>query len=179
MSEFTSEFELFTTVTDGVDWSSPNNVLDDSDLSKASTWFSLATMGVDQPLISVPGGIPVINAVTINDLQMQIRWQRAGDVGSNGSVRLYGFNIGAGAIAPFFSSGVEVEPLHTDQLGGDETYWGATQQEMKDFIGGVNPLTFARSNHSINGSAQVRIAWVKVQIQYTYTGAGVAFPRLF
>ena len=179
MSEFTSEFQLFTSVTDGASWSSPNNVLDGSDFTLSSTWFGPATMAVNLPTLSIPGGIPVTDAVTINDLQLQIRWQRAGNENSGGRVDLENFNIGGGPISEDFSSTVAIEPLHTDQLGGDPAYWNVTQQQMKDFINGTTDLDFNRNNVSINGSAQVKIAWIKVQIQYTYTGGGVAMPIRF
>ena len=178
LSEFTSNFELFTTVTEAASWSSPDSVLDGSDFS-ASTWFGPATMAVNLPKISIPGGIPIINAVTINDLQLQIRWRRAGNENSGGRVDLENFDIGGGPISQDFSSNVSIEPLHTDQLGGDIAYWNVTQQQMKDFIGGTTDLDFNRNNVSINGSAQVEIAWIKVQIQYTYTGGGVAMPIRF
>jgi len=177
LSEFTSEFVFFTTVTDGADWSSPDNVLGSG--GTAATWFGPATMGVNLPKLSIPGGIPVINAITINDLQLQIYWQRAGNENSGGRVDLENFDIGGGPISEDFSSTVPIEPLHYDQLGGDIAYWNVTQQQMKDFISGTADLNFNRNNVSINGSAQVKIAGIWVQIQYTYTGGGVAIPIRF
>jgi hypothetical protein len=179
LSEFTSTFELFTSVVEqeALQWSSPNNVL--QDFLDASTWDQNGGMLLSSPKIPIPGGTPVINAITINDLQIQIRWARGGNAGSGGGVFLRHFDIGGGEAVGQFTSVTELEPFHTDQIGGDLTFWNVTQNQMKDFINGTNPFVFNIDTSGINGATQTRVAWIKASIQYTYTGSGIGFPRLF
>ena len=184
MSEFTSEFELFTSVVDpGTDdWSSPNNALGGSDFD-ANTWSQGGKLEFTLPLVPIPGGRPLLPTIVINDLQMQIRWARGGDTNSGGIVYLRNFDIGGGALPQqpdsWFSSTIAHEPFHTNQLGGDDAFWQCTQLEMVAFMNGDTPLIVDIDTSGINGSTNTRIAWVKMQAQYTYTGSGKAFPRLF
>lgn len=182
MSEFTSEFELFTSVVDSSPftpaWSSIDNALIDNDFD-ASTWHQDAEMELFLPKVQIPGGTPLLPTVVINSLNLQIRWARGGNVSSGGLVRLLGFNIGSGAIGDSFSSSTPLEPFHTDVVGGDLTFWGASQLDMHNFINGINPFSFRIETQGINGSTQTKVAWAKAQIQYTYTGSGIAFPRMF
>jgi hypothetical protein len=184
LSEFTSEFELFTSVVDpGVtDWSSPDNALIDSELQNTTTWDQNGTLEFTLPKIAIPGGRPLLPTIVINDLQMQIRWARGGNENSGGIVYLRNFSIGGGVLDPNtknFSSTNVLEPVHTNQLGGDAAYWECTQPQIVGFMNGDTPLTVNIDTSSINGSTQTKIAWVKMQAQYTYTGSGIAFPRLF
>jgi hypothetical protein len=183
LSEFTSEFELFNSVVDpGGSWSSVDSVLDGTDFDSASTWDQFGVgMEMYNPLIPVPGGLPVLSGIVINDLQIQIRWRRGGNTLSGGAVYLEDFNVGGGALpAPeYFRSTTPNEAFHTDQTGGDAAFWLTTNQGLKDFIDGTNPFDFNLRTASINGSTQTFIAWVKAQIQYTYTGSGIGFPKLF
>lgn len=183
MSEFTSTFELFTSVVDPQtdDWSSPDNVLDDGSFSEASNWYK-GGLELTLPKIPIPGGRPLLPTIVINDLQLQIRWARGGNANSGGTMFLREFDIGGGPLTgptDEFKSTIVNEPLHTNQLGGDPAYWNVTQLEMIDFMNGDVPFTFGIDTTSTNGSTQCRVAWIKMQAQYTYTGSGIAFPRLF
>jgi hypothetical protein len=178
LSEFTSEFEFFTSVVEQapLQWSSPDNVLNGG---SATTWDQNGGMLLSTPKIPLPGGSPVIDAITINDLQIEILWARGGNVDSNGTVWIRHFDIGGGEVVGETHSFTPLEAFHSYQFGGDPAFWNVTQTQMKDFINGTNPFVFNIDTSGINGATQTKVAYVKAQIQYTYTGSGIAFPRLF
>ena len=180
MSEFTSEFELFTSVVDpGVDdWSSLDNVLEGGGVT--STWRE-AAMNLSLPLVPIPGGKPLLPTIVIHNIWIEIYWARGGDVNSNGRIYLREFNIGGGVLDPSinFSSTTTLEPFHSDVVGGDGTFWGCTQQELHDFLNGDASFDFEIDKTGVNGASQTRIAYIRAKAEYTYTGSGIAFPRLF
>jgi hypothetical protein len=176
MSEFTNTalFEAAAQASDA--WSSLPNVLEES--SSTSAWSANASMSLTNPLNNYPGGEPILPSITINNVTVSIRWRRGGDVGSGGTVRGY-FRVGAAPEVPLFSIFGDSSPYQTDERGGDAVYWGLTDQELIDFLEGNLDLNLRFSNSGVNGSAQKIVQWVKVTVQYTYTGSGSKCPIRF
>ena len=185
MSNYVSEFALFTEVRDttpvGSEWSSIQNILNDNplDFYAAETWNQNGKLELTLPKINFPGGIPLVPEITITRMNLQVRWGRGGNTSSGGWVFLNGFSIG-GNPEPNIEF-VNTSPLtnNIDEAGGNLAFWNVTQQEMQDFLNGDTRMALDIDTSSINGSTETRVHWVKVQVEYDYTGGGKGFPRLF
>lgn len=180
MSDYVSEFQLFESVNDpSADWSSPQLVLQEGgDIFSAETWRQDTTLELFRPLIDFPGGLPLVDEITITKLTVEARWGRGGNASSGGVNYLEGWDIGGGDTPIQFSNTLP-NTMNTDIQSGDLAFWGVNQTQVKDFLNGNVPLTIRVDTASINGSTQTRIAHVKMQVEYDYVGGGVRFPRLF
>lgn len=197
MSQVDTGYELFTSVEDvrpGV-WSSPQNVLyveapgNEETFGYASTWDRYSSgqelaLRMTLPKISLPGGVPVSDAITIDEMWLEVRWKRQENLSAGGLVQLEGINIeGYDFIDQFasqWSRDNNQTTMDSDFIGGDATFWKTGQNQLKDFVNGDLYASVRFTQASVNGSVLKAVNYIKARILYTYTGAGITTaPRLF
>ena len=197
MTQIDTGYELFTSVEDvrpGV-WSSPQNVLYVADALQeetfgfASTWDGYSpgnelALRMTLPKLSLPGGIPVSDAITIDQVWLEVRWKRQDNPGSGGRVQLEGINIEnydfIDQIASQWSRDETQTTMDSDFIGGDATFWKTGQNQLKDFVNGDLYASVRFQQDSINGSVMKAVNYIKARILYTYEGGGITTaPRLF
>lgn len=197
MTQIDTGYELLTSVEDvrpGV-WSSPQNVLyvEDPQLEEtfgyASTWDTYSSgkelaLRMTLPKLSLPGGIPVSDAITVDEVWLEVRWKRQDNPTAGGRVQLEGINIEnydfIDQFAGQWSRDANQTTMGSDFIGGDATFWKTGPNQLKDFVNGDLYASVRFQQDSINGSVLKAVNYIKARILYTYVGGGTTTaPRLF
>jgi hypothetical protein len=200
MTDFSSDWAAMTSVVDrtdrpaGGEWSSINSMLTwtgdpptfPQPFGYASSYVTDVAWDIEVPKIEFPGGTPIVDDVTINEIFYQVEWARLfGSAGIDLWDVLIQNSTGSQAGNDIEGQFDPIDAQARIEFGGDLAFWGITQTQAKNLFWDTNTPSQdrmnlrIRRNPNVSSGQQLRVYFMRARVNYTYTGTGVAFPRLF